>query len=55
MAIKIIGEDQEKKRTTSCSECAAILEYTLADTRTEVVTDYGGGSGRILAKEKYKL
>jgi hypothetical protein len=44
MAVTVIGEDADRKKRTSCRKCAAILEYTLSDTRTETVKDYGGGS-----------
>ena len=44
MAVTVIGEDADKKKRTTCLNCAAILEYALADTRTETVKDYGGGS-----------
>jgi len=44
MAIIIIGEDNAKKKRVTCLNCASILEYTLADTYTEVIKDYGGGS-----------
>lgn len=44
MAIKIIGDDADKKRRATCGCCSAILEYTQADTKTYTVRDYGGGS-----------
>lgn len=44
MAVEVIGESDKAKKETTCSNCAAILRYTLADTKTETRTDYGGGS-----------
>lgn len=44
MAIRIIGEDDKVRRVATCTNCAAVLEYTKADTRVENVRDYGGGS-----------
>lgn len=44
MAIRIVGKDQDKVRHVSCGNCASILEYTLKDTYTRVISDYGGGS-----------
>jgi len=44
MAIKVIGKDSKTIKTTTCGNCAAILEYTNADTKTEVRKDYTGGS-----------
>ena len=42
MAIKIIGEDKQKIKETSCRNCASRLEYTMADTTIEKRTDYTG-------------
>jgi RNase P subunit RPR2 len=44
MAIKIVGKDKQAVKTTTCKNCASILEYTHADTQREVRRDYGGGS-----------
>lgn len=44
MTIKIIGEDKTKAKRTTCANCAALLEYTIADTETKLIRDYGGGS-----------
>ncbi len=44
MAVIVVGEDEKTKKRTTCGNCAAILEYTFADTRKETVKDYGGGS-----------
>ena len=42
MAVKVIGEDTTKIKHTTCTNCAAILEYTLADTHKKTVSDYTG-------------
>lgn len=42
MAIKVIGEDTTKIKRTTCSNCSAILEYTLADTTIQTERDYTG-------------
>lgn len=42
MTIKVIGEDSREIKTTTCRNCAAVLEYTKADTKTEERTDYTG-------------
>lgn len=42
MAVKIVGEDKQKIKEVSCSNCALRLEYTMADTTTEKRTDYTG-------------
>ena len=44
MTVKVIGENENKLKRTTCSHCAAILEYALVDTETKVIRDYGGGS-----------
>ena len=44
MAIKIIGEDSRAVKIATCKNCAAVLEYTHADTKTETRIDYTGGS-----------
>lgn len=44
MTVRIVGEAPEAVRKTTCSNCAAVLEFTDADTRKETHHDYGGGS-----------
>ncbi len=44
MAIVVVGKDTNQKKKTTCSNCASILEYTLADTRKVVQKDYTGCS-----------
>ena len=44
MAITIVGQDTKHVKQCSCRNCAAILEYTMADTQTRKDTDYTGGS-----------
>lgn len=43
MAITVVGKDQTKVKRCTCKNCASILEYTMADTKTDYSTDYSGG------------
>ena len=43
MAVKIVGVSQAAVKRCVCRNCASELEYTLADTTTKTVSDYGGG------------
>jgi len=42
MSIKVVGDDTSKMKRTTCLNCTAMLEYTMADTTIKVVTDYTG-------------
>ena len=44
MTIKVVGDDNSQVKRATCSNCAAILEYTFNDTRKKTVSDYTGGS-----------
>lgn len=44
MTVKVIGDDMSVIRRATCKTCAAILEYTNADTTVEYVKDYLGDS-----------
>ena len=44
MTVRIIGEAPEAMRQATCSNCAARLEFTDADTKVETHRDYTGGS-----------
>lgn len=39
MAVKVVGDDMAVARKTTCKTCAAILEYTNADTSVVSVKD----------------
>ena len=41
MAI-IVGKDQSMVRRCTCDNCASIIEYTLSETTTRMVSDYIG-------------
>ncbi len=43
MTVTIVGTDDQAKKRCTCRNCAAILEYTFADSKIEVHTDYTGG------------
>jgi RNase P subunit RPR2 len=47
MPIKIVGEDEQTKKQVTCKNCAAILEYTKADTKTRSHTDISGTSDEV--------
>lgn len=47
MAVKVVGQDPRMVKTVSCKNCSAILQYTLKDTQTRVVSDYIGGRDTI--------
>ena len=42
--IRIVGDDPQAVKRCTCRNCAAIVEYTPNETKTEVHRDYGGGS-----------
>ena len=38
----IIGKAPSAMRQVTCRECASIIEYTLSETTTRLVSDYSG-------------
>lgn len=44
MTVRIIGESPQAMRQATCSNCAAVLEFTDADTKFDTSHDYAGGS-----------
>lgn len=40
--VKVVGEDTEMIKRTSCRKCAARLEYTLSEVRQSKHYDYTG-------------
>ena len=44
--VKIIGTAQEVFKQCTCRNCAAKLEYTLADGKSYAGRDYSGGAYR---------
>jgi RNase P subunit RPR2 len=38
----IVGKEPREVRRCTCRNCASIIEYTLSETSTRMVSDYGG-------------
>jgi hypothetical protein len=39
---RIVGKDEKEMRRVTCRACASIVEYTMSETVTRWVGDYGG-------------
>jgi len=42
--MEVVGKDPTVIKRTTCLNCAAIIEYTLSETRAKTVYDYRGDS-----------
>jgi ribosomal protein S27AE len=42
MTATVIGIDDKAKKRRTCDNCASIIQYTMADTTSQIERDYTG-------------